>query len=224
MRQVDVARALGVSREAVRKWVKRGCPLDSLEEVKKWRAGSHTEAPPMTPPKTTTAGPGEGPENAFEAMLGRVRRAEELAHAALESASRPDAAGKSPSTQQVAIETRAYFEAAKFRMQAEKELSSLANAQALSFDDCRLILTRALTPLERYLEAFPDAAAPLVNPANPQFARAALIAQASEIRRLCREALTHALPKDAAAGASARPVRPVAIPATPAPTPPSPDA
>lgn len=84
MNASDIARALGLTRQAISKLKKRGMPVHDLEEAKKWRAANCAHRG-----KTFTVTTTEDTPSPFDDALdrvGRARAAEQFAYAVLRDA------------------------------------------------------------------------------------------------------------------------------------------
>jgi transcriptional regulator with XRE-family HTH domain len=163
--QSQLAKALGVSQQAVAKAVKRGMPLDSVEAAMEWRRINNNVKRGKSAPRQAAPAPigiSELPELSDElAITDRLRRIA------------VDDFEKAQSIQERAAASRTVKDAEEAHETRKRDLvKSELEAQTLMHrDQVQAVIAEEVGKLRALLEAMPAAVAQSANPADPELAR-----------------------------------------------------
>lgn len=163
--QSQLAKALGVSQQAVAKAVKRGMPLDSVEAAMEWRRINNNAKRGKSAPRQAVPAPigiSQLPELGDElAVTDRLRRIAVDDFEKAQSIQERAAASRTVKDAEEAHETRK-----RDLVKSEQEAQTLMHR-----DQVQAVIAEEVGKLRALLEAMPAAVAQSANPADPELAR-----------------------------------------------------
>ncbi|NDD54894.1 hypothetical protein EBZ39_13695 [bacterium] len=169
-RQIEIAKALGVSKGRVSQLKKEGLPLDDVGKAKAWHAqnyGQLANKGPRVPEQTTLPAPAPEPPSPDDirrddpvGVLARARQAEMVAYSVIAESVRNK---NVRDTRNATANWRTVMHA---RMEAEAEVARRA--------ECLEYIIKRNNQLRGLLEALPAAIAARCNPSDPTTASAAI--------------------------------------------------
>ena len=189
--QLEIARALGVSKGQVSKMKARGMPVDSEAAALAWRDEHWTSQGSReldseaaldaakkllansAPPAAKEASANDDPEAVLERLRDNERQAYVLLNAttqrAIESQKSADA-GAIPGIMRI------YLQSVNNRLEAERkwEKHRIKIGQLVTVEFAQGLITKAFSPIQAQLAQLPKIVAANANPANPQIAERAV--------------------------------------------------
>lgn len=217
MKQIEMAKALGITKGTVSKLVKRGMPLHSVEAAKAWRAShslegaGHKSASASASDSARALAAPIRPGGALDSVpddpagtLTRMRDVEQRAYAQI-SAALEKARASNSSEDYAALQPliRSYNSAATNSLAAAAawEKHCRAAGEVAPVEHLSNVLSAILDPLAAQLDNFAALVAPKANPAAPAAAETAIRAELDHLRHQIAAALTAPIPAAPAAAA-----------------------
>ena len=179
-RQVQIAKALGISKGRVSQLKREGLPLDNIEKARAWHAQkygvlAHTGArvepgQPLPAPAPEPPSPDDIRRDDPVGVLARARQAEMVAYSVIAESVRNK---NVRDTRNATANWRTVMHA---RMEAEAEVARwrIQTGELWRRAECLEYITKRNTQLRQLLEAMPAAIAARCNPSDPTTASAAI--------------------------------------------------
>ena len=194
VRQSELARIWGVSRQTVSRYRKEGMPLDSVEAAAAWRlavkgkgdgGGSNVRdnncsATEKSVPEVAIA------EEGLRGLVERTRTTERMIWVALESALQGE--GNHEAKRQL---LRQHKEAAATLVKVETECAELdvRLGRLVEMEDAKGVVRAALSPLLVAMRALAGKVSVKANPARPEIAEKAIAGEIERVLILVQEGL-----------------------------------
>ena len=177
VRQSDLARAWGVSRQTVSRYVKAGMPLGSVEEAEAWRMRVKGKGGSKAPNSYSSAEEGGVPKNdeSLAGLLDRVKKTETQIWQRLENFS--------GGYDEERMLLRLHKDAAATRLKVQQEVLELdqKTGRLVEIEDAKRVCRSFLAPLAVGLRGMGNRLAVKANPGRPDMAQRAID---EEVQRL----------------------------------------